>query len=792
MHLSTVNAPHGMLKVVLFVGLILFSSCISIFFLHNPAQAASQADARAFANSFCPQGPNPEMKIADYMWITNRNGGTNISALQGQTSVPITIHFYVTYCRFWGNFNDGATNLRVYERTGNTRQRLTNQPANISYGGTAIWGQRSTWGTSSYNARLDIRGWGTGRHAVCNSFRTTTNKPGVILIDSPSACLTLNLTRTARWALNATTYSSVNSNNPTANPTGGGYTTSNKTAVPGDVIYFASRVRNSNGANSGITPTLRQGRDRIVKNIDGSRISCPTNYTWNAGFSGCYWEGGRGNTRLSKGETDYYTQSAGARSFRTIQPSDAGRRFCERYYISQTSYNNAGALRTAWRCINVPYNYNLTPTVSGPNGMGVAGAPIPVVRGLINNALTGGASGTTTSRSAQWQLKRIEIAPGGSIPTTQQQNGAAPCNHYNNGGQNACIDKGSGTRTFPPGSITVRALNNETIDPATLAGTKICYTLSVQPYSDNSPNWRHSAPVCLTVSKQPKMQVWGNDVHTRGQIETGISTVNAGGADRVFGSWVEYGGFSVGANEGFASGAALNEGSANTTATDSWHELTFANVDDSGAGSYGVYTLPADLPSLTSQFIGSPSAGAINSNLGSLESGTYTTGNFTINASNVGQSAGKGKSIIIVSSGTVTINGNIMYQGPGGTDTFTDADQLPQVIIIARNINIRNAATQVDAWLLTTGDGHINTCSDVALSAPLTTAVCDQQLTVNGPVATQHLHLRRTAGSDNVADAGRPAEIFNLRPDAYIWAYGRASQSGKAQTVYSVELPPRF
>ncbi|MET0980043.1 MAG: hypothetical protein ABWX90_02205, partial [Candidatus Saccharimonadales bacterium] len=119
--------------------------------------------------------------------------------------------------------------------------------------------------------------------------------------------------------------------------------------------------------------------------------------------------------------------------------------------------------------------------------------------------------------------------------------------------------------------------------------------------------------------------------------------------------------------------------------------------------------------------------------------------------------------------------------------------QVPQVIIIARNINITNAATQIDAWLLTTGaTGAINTCSDRALTAPLNATVCNNQLTVNGPVVTEHLHLRRTAGSDTAADAGRPAEVFNLRPDAYLWAQARASQAGKAQTVYSVELPPRF
>ncbi len=439
----------------------------------------------------------------------------------------------------------------------------------------------------------------------------------------------------------------------------------------------------------------------------------------------------------------------------------------------------------------MPFNYNLTPGVSGPNGATTVGAPIPTVTPTVDNDVTGNSSETTDSPAVEWQLKRIEVPPNGTIPKTQQENSTAPCAHYGN----ICIAKGGGTQSFPASTTTLPQLNGETVGPNTPVGTMICYTLSVRPYAQASGDWRHSAPVCVTVSKQPKIQAWGNDVRTRGGINTGTTVANSGGADKLFGSWVEYGGFSVGANSGFASGSGLNNGNTSTTTASVWNRLTFANIDTTGADSYGKFTLPAGLPTLTDQFIGASSSGSINGNvdLGTLESGTYTAGNFTITNSTVGQTAGKGKSIIIVSSGTVTIDGDIKYTGPGPGDTFSSVSQLPQVIIIAKNINITNAATQVDAWLLTTAPGgSINTCSDRAPSAQLNSKVCNNFLTVNGPVATQHLYLRRTAGSDTVAEAGKPAEIFNLRPDTYLWAYARASQSGKAQTVYSVELPPRF
>jgi hypothetical protein len=54
------------------------------------------------------------------------------------------------------------------------------------------------------------------------------------------------------------------------------------------------------------------------------------------------------------------------------------------------------------------------------------------------------------------------------------------------------------------------------------------------------------------------------------------------------------------------------------------------------------------------------------------------------------------------------------------------------------------------------------------------------------------LYLQRTAGSGVGVSSGDPAEVFNLRPDAYLWAMVHASASGKIQTVYATELPPRF
>src|SRR5690606_33188762 len=100
-------------------------------------------------------------------------------------------------------------------------------------------------------------------------------------------------------------------------------------------------------------------------------------------------------------------------------------------------------------------------------------------------------------------------------------------------------------------------------------------------------------------------------------------------------------------------------------------------------------------------------------------------------------------------------------------------------------------------WLVATGtgaDGRINTCGagGVNESTNPTALQCANPLRVNGPVITNHLILHRTAGAGAGTSAGDPAEIFNLRPDAYIWASNLPGSYNKARTVMTTELPPRF
>ena len=465
-------------------------------------------------------------------------------------------------------------------------------------------------------------------------------------------------------------------------------------------------------------------------------------------------------------------------------------------------YNNNMAYQILRRCANpmgdapgIPeqQNYTLTPQVNSVTPDEIeAGSEVDVRTSVID-------AGDVASASTRWEITKIVVQPGAAIPHNvaggtisgtapcQSGGGAASGNHFQGAGA-TCDYVTGGDRTFNLGTTSLLANDVNVGDVP--AGTRVCFALSVRPRSNTDGNWAHSRPLCAIISKKPKLQVWGGDISVRGDVETATSRKDLGGM-KTFGSWVEYGLLAIGQNRGMASGSGLNGG--HDGAVDQWNKLTFANIDNSGANSYGYYSLPIR-PALSGQFINNPSSGAPGANLGSLNSGTYKGANATISASDVGQDgSGKGKTIIIVATGTVTINGNITYKGPGGSDNFTNADQLPQVIIIANAINITGGVNRIDAWLLTTGtNGTINTCSDVATNAPLTIDICSGPLTVNGPIETAHLYLRRTAGSGTGSASGDPAETFNLRGDAYVWARNREGEAGKAQTVYSVELPPRF
>ena len=193
--------------------------------------------------------------------------------------------------------------------------------------------------------------------------------------------------------------------------------------------------------------------------------------------------------------------------------------------------------------------------------------------------------------------------------------------------------------------------------------------------------------------------------------------------------------------------------------------------------------------------------------------------------------------LVLYVDGTLTIDQNLCYSAFGGnncqyetstkqaayTDVSTESiTKLPQILIFAKNINVLSKVNRVDAWLILDEDNasnNLNTCSDA--NEP-SAEQCSETVIFNGPVFAKSLTLKRTGGANHggglmagipadqrvlgtryakhaggyyaISSDGSvaPAEIFNLRSDAYYWGIGQAQRSGIAEVVYQRELAPRY
>jgi uncharacterized repeat protein (TIGR01451 family) len=285
---------------------------------------------------------------------------------------------------------------------------------------------------------------------------------------------------------------------------------------------------------------------------------------------------------------------------------------------------------------------------------------------------------------------------------------------------------------------------------------------------------------------------------------TSTATCQDPGAPKVFGSWVEYGIFATGTITGTASGSGL-AGAAGQAASD---ECTRARLSFAAStavcaplttaiGNYTPSRLIPDISALFPQVGSTISIGTIVPDSLLSAAGTYVgtrTGNLTLDTSNLQP----GKSVILKVTGTVTIAGNQINNVDNNGAKYQSIGQLPQLVIIADKIIINSGVVNVDAWLVANGaNGIVETCDTGSATYALTGAAklsdkeCDKQLTINGPIMAKHLWLRRTFGT-LTGDLGTPAEIINLRPDAYLWARAQVGSQGRLQTVYTTELPPRL
>lgn len=298
------------------------------------------------------------------------------------------------------------------------------------------------------------------------------------------------------------------------------------------------------------------------------------------------------------------------------------------------------------------------------------------------------------------------------------------------------------------------------------------YTVTVNTFKrvDGSTwNYQYSAPSCSTVVQIPFTHVTGNDLRVGSAINASSNPSSSqvrGYILRLGGSSSEYGILASGAVSGVGSSSGGFIGSSS-----SGNSLTFAN-----SGSLGSFTSGAGMGSVPDVSTYS------NNNLKNVTKINVGGGNLSSIMSGYNLSNFSG-SVVLKVNGSVTVDQNVVYA------TTPSAGSIPQqlVIIASGNINISSNVGRVDAWLVAMS-GSVDTCSDYGWSS-LRISNCNTPLSVNGPIMSKQLLLKRTYFNRNSSVS---AETLDLRGDAYVWANQVSRANGDWLTTYTTDLPPRF
>lgn len=742
---------------------------------------AGSSNATAWYNDWCGKRNDATYSMAEYLWISPRGSrdSNRILVDPGQDPlIPISINYSGRYCGYDSKITSAkATDIKILRVNG---ARYPRQEATRGYSLTFPTAKsvKSNGGlfSGSIDARLDIGNLTEDTYKIKVTFNGKTN-----LDDYKAPEFQSNIKIESRdLPLTTTTRVTDRVNHTNLRTT--------MTASPGDMVYFTHVVKNSGDYK------ISNNRKTLERDYRGSvttdRLS---------DFS-----------IAAKDSNTYEAASSSSRyNLRIPANAKAGQTFCQRFII----YNDFSkdTKRSDPACVRVviqppQYNYELTPSVdTDKSGIVEPDTTVKVTPDL-------GVSGSTTTEDTQWEVSQMIVPVGRTIPG-KANSPRAPCGsggYYNTTGIN-CTNIARGTAKFNQSDNFISG-TNPLRDWSVLLnypiGTKICFAFSVQPRSSSSNDWAHSEPTCVTIGKNPKVQVLGGDLIVGRSEEANIVTSTSLRGTTYYGSWSEYAIIPSGNVEGMASASGYAGGMNTDNLCNGLSLLTFTNAnsattpvcDNSNVGGYSI-AAPSQFNAVVARLVPTTGVAPLNGavRVQDLQSRTIYSGvaNGTINLSasasgNVQIPAGKW--VVINAPNTdVRITSNIKYTD-GAIGRIGD---IPQLVIIAKNIIINDNVDTVDAWLFANrsgADGVITTCDapNIVEPAGLTAGVCAARLTVNGPVVANRLNLYRTAGSGTGTDAGKPAEVFNLRPDAYLWASSFSGDNPKARTVLTTELPPRF
>jgi hypothetical protein len=521
--------------------------------------------------------------------------------------------------------------------------------------------------------------------------------------------------------------------------------------------------------------------------------------------------GGLGSFLAGRPPDSWLIQNGSVALTPIIPASAGGKRYCYRVQSSPAAIDNNGWLLAGPRCVFVPFNYSLTGATSVSSGA-IAAGDVPTFSHSMTNSAPGG---TTVSDTTRYWIMQVFVPPGGTIDEVNDHDngpaaGAGVCVAWITGACASSIYTGAAA-TYNPGTVPITGGPALTAAQTNLApGSRVCRIVVVERAETTVTN-RWGIPRCAVVGKKPYVSIMNGDGWAGGSFSAiaGGSCPVGGTPGGFVGDFTtysldgnEYG--SYGEYQLFGLGAITSFGSAGRPATASGAPST--NLTYKGPTTLGqFYTSTNPLVASTSSnclgdamsYYGSQPSTAYGSPSfipGNQASGIYRyTGNISIDA---GPVLAAGRHVVLIVTGKVTVNGNVAY-APGPYASMAD---MPSFTLIAagpaasnNNIEIRQGVTLLEGYYQTYDD--FNTCYELPYTGgiALNSNVCQAQLVVNGAVTANKFVLRRIMGADPApALRNIPGEVFNLRSDLFLSAYGNSQSGRQIRTVSEQELPPRY
>ena len=785
-------------KIIKYGAIATLLACAAVVFLKSsPASAYDYAASDAGIDAWCKSQGYSVRALGDYLTMTARGAAPSPSATptiriaKGAATADIDVYVRGRYC-------GKPTTLRDVSAAGiklSGQATFAASPAGSSIA-EPYANSTAKWYRGPLKKRINTAGWTSGTRTIYFSFGTKARHVDgakVVYAVAQQAPLKINVVVYNVWSLGLTTqFQTARNNNHVGQEIGFQHQIKNAgpNATDKAISYGTRIVRVATGG--GVTATTAPNLTQVLAAYDAHTTANPTRIQAKTDYPAIASNKASGAILRS-----YASFVDSAETRHTITQADVGKWLCSYATASPSAYNSTAWKRSTPVCKYIPNDYNLTPTISDVTPAVFGAGDDITVSGHV--AKTGNAlkSANTDTRYVRILYKEGQAAPrmtGGTATGTAcafYTVSADRCTEYG-------ADEGTAFNNYQyAGASTsvpsVTKASPDDFDP----GDRLCFGMYVKGYSDTTgpskSGMRLSDLRCVIVGKKPKIHINGGDLYVReGEDGGNVATSTGPTSGKVYGSWTEYGIAAAGTVSGMGSAAGYAGGvdQAGGVNLCSVSLLTFANrpqgMDTCSLTDIGHYILPS-LGSTVVDYYASRGTASLGGSItpSSTASGVYTTttnGTVTVNGGEVPL----GKSVVIYApNSNVNIAGDIRYSN----STMNNIGQIPQVVIIAGDITVRENVNWVDAWLVatTSGRGTISTCG----RTPANDTQCGATLHVNGPVIANKLYLQRTAGATK-DDPRVPAEEFNLRPDAYLWASQQAGVNRSIPTAAVTELPPRF